>query len=819
MATFGASEYNYATPLGSFPSLVGYAPQIYSNLMLLNANQLGNTRVKGWNMGWWSQTPSDPTGNLPTNPRLIITDPRTITAMILYFDPDIFPSAFSCRYYDSAGSLIFDQMVSNNASSVAVVPLSNKTTFSRVELTFMQLNTPNNIVKVFGVDFVLSLTDFAYIEASSTTNLNDLSDLGKLGSIVLNADGTSIIRSLITEQDVARLNIVDTSVLSNIHSVMKEPSREILGKVEVSYVNPLRDDQITITVPSTSYNSSVSQITDGILEPSAKFFRVGDNTLDGSFKLMGNNVQTGWWTQLYSDDQGNISLTIPFEFTSRPITSFIIAFDPVRQVLATNFDIVFRLEDGTSTTFSVTNNTSYQYYYQEDPRPDVVGIDLVFKTLNKPNTYLTLLDVSLSSLIEYYGEDLMNISLIEELSYEDETETLGGVSANEITVTFNNDQGQFYFNNSASLAARQLKKNRRVRAWLGAYISEDILEWHPLGTYWTYRWDVPTDALHATCVGFDTIGFLATTEFIDHTVFINQSIGWLVEYVLNDARKFLEDIAFDIDQELYSIIIPYAWFEKGNHATALNKIARGYFMDIYCDRMGRIAAKLRKNAVTYFDTWSDSTNVTSKAYPTLYTTQPNIISVGVNAVSVINKQILNSTQPVPVQNGSVIDNTFSEPYVSEASINVDSSATYTSEIYSWGLRLRFTSAGTLNSISVTGNCLEMDTTASVVKENVDSIITDGVEARSITSEFIQTPTFAESVAERVMQSLASDLYEADVNYRGDIALTIADPIRLLDGIAPTDRYTIKRHTLYWDGGLTGTANLIASDTTTPRRLR
>ena len=132
---------------------------------------------------------------------------------------------------------------------------------------------------------------------------------------------------------------------------------------------------------------------------------------------------------------------------------------------------------------------------------------------------------------------------------------------------------------------------------------------------------------------------------------------------------------------------------------------------------------------------------------------------------------------------------------------------YTYEVYSWCISIVFTGSGTVRSIACSGNVVDISSSSVVTQRDDMSVYVNGAVTRDISSDFIQTRELAATILERVFSLSENDKYDANVEYRGDIALTINDPIRLLDGIAPDNRYNIKRHKLFWNGALSGSADL------------
>ena len=207
---------------------------------------------------------------------------------------------------------------------------------------------------------------------------------------------------------------------------------------------------------------------------------------------------------------------------------------------------------------------------------------------------------------------------------------------------------------------------------------------------------------------------------------------------------------------------------------------------------------------------SDSTNVIDKKYSSLHAVLPNLVNVKVVNVALKYEESL-VTDSVVFDVAAVPSMTlnFNSPYVSDIDVLVDcdSGVQYTYTVYSWGIELTFTGTGSVYSIKCVGTALDTSNTSTITRRDNDSIMTNGIVTRDISSDFIQESSLAVYLLNRIFELSADDKYDVEVTYRGDIALTINDPILLLDGIAPSNKYNIRRHQLTWDGSLTGVADL------------
>jgi hypothetical protein len=697
--------------------------------------------------GWWGSELSDAAGYLPNPAVLTVTERMSAYRFILSGIRDNFPVDFTLSIYK-------DRVLQKELEIKGNTEETYEVTFDRA----------------YDIDtYVLTITRIS---------------LGK---------------------DV--LKVSEATFGNHLASLMKQHDRHIYGRVEVAYNNFMKDT--TVEVNDGAHGSLTDSVTNNSHTASAKFFKLYDNSLDGSYKLIGQESEAGWWPKTMPDANGvyTVPYTFRMSFSQRSLYSFYLYSDAIYNDYPVDFDVRFIGPSGTIRTIEVRNHNSAEYYLA-DTIEDITNIEIDILKTNNSGRPAVIHAVPIESVVAYYGRDLIDISLLEELTYEDSIEKLGGVSANELVVNFSNEDKSFYFNNTASPIAKYLKKNKRVKAWLGVEIpnTEEIL-WSALGTFWTYDWNVPVGSLTAKCTAFDTIGLLGTRPFTNHVVYKDKSIGALIDIVLTSARNELPFIKWRVDPDLYDITIPFAWFANSNYRDALNKIASCDLLNIYCDRDGVIAAvKKMEGFESPNDVWSDSTNVIDKNYPTLYTSPPNYINVAISKVTIERTNIVkvdNINEYVVA--GEVRTYTFKNPMYNGYGVGMDTTAEYTLEVFSCGMNVNFITSGLLRSIEVDANVIIIDNSSSILLRNEEAIIEDGIIECNIKSDFIQTVEHASRIARHLYDKSALSIYDAEVEYRGDISLTLNDIIHLSEGIAPINLYYIKRHELHWNGSLSGSA--------------
>lgn len=820
--SYSANQYNYATPLSSVASLTKEQSAVVDKKYFsLSDNVLdGSYYPISGDVGLWSSNVSDSNGVLPTPFVVTVDEVLTINAFRLTGSIYSYPVAFTVKFYNGASLLYtITETANNQVEYVHYLPSTLNAT--KYEISVTKISHGNTAARLYNVynPMYVKRTDTARIRTSHVTSAPELVHLNRRDTLRVSCTPglSGVTNSIGNAKDTIKVTCSGTGTLTNVHTRMKEPSRRVYGKVYVTYTDPMLDTTTNIVTSNTAYNSVPEQVLDGVISTNRYFFNLYDNDLSGRYVVSDHNSQVGWVSGSLSNASGTFDGQAPYirvDFTTRLVSTVRIVFDNSRGAIPVDFTVTYHRGDSSTVVRTFTGNTE-SVVTIAGPVTNVVAVTVTVTKISKAGYPVVILDMPVMSTLEYVGyediSNLVNIDLLEELTYDDEVEALGGVSANVVNISFDNSNKEFYFNNPDSIVAASLKRNRKIVPWLGVEIVPGEIEWYTLGTFWSYKWDVPVESLVAKVVGFDTIGLLDKTSFSAHTMQINRSIGQLIEYILDDAKKQLDFISYKIDSALYDVIIPYAWFDNSSHTAALRKLSSCYPMHIYCDREGNICAAPQKLHLDYYiDDWSDDTNVISKSYSSLYTTLPNIVNVEVKRpVAVAEQQLANDTLMFSVAAIPTRTLNFSSPYISdiEVTIDCDNTVSYSYATYSWGIVIDFVGTGSVRSITCVGTALDISNSAAIVNRDEESILANGAINRDIKSDFIQTANHASILIERIVALSEYDKYDAEVEYRGDIALSINDPIRLIGGIAPDNRYNIKRHELFWNGALSGSAHL------------
>ena len=508
-----------------------------------------------------------------------------------------------------------------------------------------------------------------------------------------------------------------------------------------------------------------------------------------------------------------VNPTLTLQFDPRPVQELRLVGDAMLQEFPVDFEIsLYDPENNLLHLETVTGNTEADWR-KSVSFENVAKMELEIHRINRPGVVVKVLECFTAVIETYEGEDIISMNLVEEREPQGATIPIGNISANELTVRLSNLDRRFDPGNPDSRLRGLLKKNRRMRAWLGAEIEPGLVEWYPLGVFWTQNWSTPENELWAETYGWDRLEFLRNTDFSTSEVYQNKSLGWLAERVLQDAGLRPEE--YRIDPELYTIIVPYAWFDRMSHRRALELIAAAALSQVYCDREGIIVVEVfRPSPVSKFEFNED--NIYNKDHPLDWGKLINYVEVRATPrVPGPEELVYQDTEPFVVPSGTTVTRTYfyeskpvieaQEPVVTTESEDVTVKS-YTP--YAWGMNVTFENTGVteaeITKVDIYGKKLEPAGGKIAIAQDVTSIRDNGKQTLSepITSEFIQTQERAQQIADTLLAAYKDPRRDITLDARGNIALRLGDRIT-----APDYRdqvkgdYYILRQELTFDGGL------------------
>ncbi len=384
-------------------------------------------------------------------------------------------------------------------------------------------------------------------------------------------------------------------VTTEFLEAIKAGSRKIRARIEVTWTDPYLDQSIQISATEEARISWNRQVADSIETIPVKYA-----SLDGSWKLDGTyhlapdteedaeNYQMGWWGRTLSGPGGAFSTSYPqlnVRFFARPVFGLKVVGDSAREEYPVDFDIKLYDNSGALVhTEIVTGNSSvsWQKDVSELELFSITKMELIIKKWSHESRQAKIAEF-FTSVQEIYDDDkIIYLNLLEEREISQGSLPIGNISSNEIDIRLLNIDDRFHSGNINSPLYQKIKRNRKIRAWLGIELPSGIVEHLPLGTFWSGDWDVPEQETYASTNGRDRLELMRLSTFSTSEVYIDKSLYELAIIVLDDYG--LRPDQYFVDTELQEYVIPYAYFHPVSHREALRQIVEACMGQCYADR-------------------------------------------------------------------------------------------------------------------------------------------------------------------------------------------------------------------------------------------
>lgn len=771
---------------------------------------------------WSSGSVSNAEGVLESEPTITVTYSASFAfpGIQITFDivNNVFATAGVLRLYKEDVLVSEEAFINNSPTMVHILP--DPVVADKAEIVFTKMNeatVPVNICHITLAEpssFALVGTIYGELDAVIRQLIQ-----GDTSGIIWAADDAQLTVYAPTP-DTGVIYGESSTVIENIHTAMNRHQRQIFGKVTITYTDAFTDNSLSMEVNTgTAHGTALTELTDEIEASGQLWFSLHQNKLDGSYKLLPDlndrRYSPGWWGRVFSDADGVLSepTTITVTFSPRTLTALSIYGLDVFDNYPVDFDINIYSDEELVGAYQVVGNNQLNWFTRLDPKiPNVTSYTLTIYKISQPNTTPKLSELFTAIRETYYNDEIESISLLEEVGYSTGALPIGNVSANEIDITLSNADRRFDLTNTESVLYGYVKRNRKVRAWLGIKVAGEI-EWAPIGTFWTTQWDIPQDEMYAALVARDRLELLRLTDLAPTPVLTGWTLYDLFEYVLVDAG--IGAGGYRIDEDLKDIIIPYAWFDRVTHREALGRLASCAIIQVYCDKRDVINVHWSLNAETIpVTTFDDDVNVFRSSYPLAVAEQVNHVEVSYKHFSPgATSEVYKGHQGVTLEPNvpMTIRVTFSKtPVTSITNVTLGTSLDVTAvvtNLYAWGADITLTNNTTSALVgidmTITGTALEAGGENIAVAQDEQLIREDGKISERVSHDFIQEGEYAQALADQLLGIFKDSRYDVTLENRGDAALELGDHVIVNSGGAPL-HYVVTRQTLQWDGSLSAT---------------
>lgn len=616
-------------------------------------------------------------------------------------------------------------------------------------------------------------------------------------------------------------------VSREFQAAMIADNRHVLGRVTIDYTDPLLDQSIVVTANERANAAALlPQVSDNIIDVTRRWASADGSTLADGNSFPAPSVpaggQMGWWGVQMAGAGG--AFTAPFptltvSFASRPVHSLRVVGDSARGEFPVDFEIRLLGAGGVVRhTRTVTGNTLILWQEAITPVTEVTQVVLEVRRWSHVGRQAKIGE-SFSSVQEIYeGDNLIGISLLEERELAQQSLLVGIISANEITVRLDNATRRFDAGNRESPLYQLLVQNRRIRAWLGAEIG-GVVEWVPLGTFWSGEWHAQREKLYASTTGRDRLEFLRKSTYAASQVFVNHSLHALATTIL--AHAGLTAAERWIDPALQNIIVPNAWFGTVSHREALRQIAEAALGQVYADRNGVIRVEGvghllgQESFVGPLMASAQSLTISADNYfrkdtPVKWGELANRIEVETQPLRAVAtaQEVFRSNEPVAIAAGQVLTLTarYNEPPVIDAAASLSGApagATITAtSFFAWGadVTIHSTTAGTFTLV-INGRPLQILNRERAIAEDTVSIRDHGLLRYEFpANHLVQTTARAQAIANTLLRLFRHPRRDLAMDWRGNPALTLGSMVITRDH-QDWLRYWCIQNEINYDGSL------------------
>jgi len=658
-----------------------------------------------------------------------------------------------------------------------------------------------------------SLTDLTHLVTAELLQVDELLVSSNVEDMQIVAD--------IYDVDQITVNGSDLSTPTNIHTVVNSHERRVYGKVEITYTDPFTDQTIVGSANETQQYTDPNQTADNVTKTPYRWFTLYDNKLDGLSHPMDSSLfaEVGWWSRSLSDADGNFTTSpqLTMSFDPRGIVSLNVVGEDRSNVFPVDFNIsCYSATSELLRSQEVVGNDQITWKMDLSDNPVSLCTQMVLTVhkINKPLYQCRILEFITSIVQTYTGDDrVVAMHLLEERDITEGSLPVGNITSNELDITLNNTDRYFDPANGSPISTL-LKPNRRIKAWFGAEVVPDVIEWHQLGIFWTTAWSSPKQDVTTIVTARDRLNLMAQTTYSTNILKFNVSMYQLAEDVMQDFG--LLSTEYSINDSLKDMIVPIAWFDSMTHREALRLIAEAALAVVYCDSEAVVQIGESNTPLFPMTKLDENVNVINCENPQDWTQIVNDVSINWNPLAADTEQEVLGATSLQVNLDPGTSTTMQLAFQSSPCANVGpitltggSDLTLGSyQIFAWGVEVTIINLGStteiLDSVLALGTPYKVSNFV-VNTQDVASIRALSKLTYSLSNHLIQSRELAASIANRLLTTYSDPLRKITLATRGDIAIELGDRITVVDsgvdGILTSQKYA-------YDGALSSTIELI-----------
>jgi hypothetical protein len=307
-------------------------------------------------------------------------------------------------------------------------------------------------------------------------------------------------------------------------------------------------------------------------------------------EVLARSNQVGWWGAANADANGNF-VTAPrmtITFSSRPAFGYRLVGDDKLGEYPVHFIVRVQRAIGnnyvTLEEHEVTNNNQVKYtgvFVNRHINIQRMTLDIL--EWSEPNAVVKIAEFYSSIVKEYAGDDIFNLSLLEEIEASEGTLPVGNISCNELDLTLQNLDDQFFPANTQADLYTLVKRNRKIEPYIGFRIN-GVDTYLPKGLYWSGDWTTNEQAAGASTTARDRMELIRKVMYEDDTTYWqSKSLKFIAEEVLDQLKSYMPDFYYVIDAELDNTVVPLAFFKRQSYFDIIKSIAQAGLAYAYMD--------------------------------------------------------------------------------------------------------------------------------------------------------------------------------------------------------------------------------------------
>ena len=414
-----------------------------------------------------------------------------------------------------------------------------------------------------------------------------------------------------------------------------------------------------------------------------------------------------------------------------------------------------------------------------------------------------------SDVTVFFASDIVSINVLEE-AYAEGDNPLGRVSANTMTLTLRNANGDFNPNYTGGLYYGKLKPNVKIIAYIGLKVN-GVFEYTHMGTFYTGDWDAPTSSTDASVVCYDKLYTIGEKDMPMIPVMENQTRYVMFETIFKAVG--LTPSEYSIDNRLTEVV-PIGYYKDGKVKDALSELAVAFNCVVYMDRYNILQVKKSEmiGTETSVASWNDTDMIIAANFPQKISNIYSDVEVtfGIPYLKDTESVLYLDNISVPSTGLTITNAKFSSGPVAIVDYIAFTNAQFITvgamSIGAWGISVALTNnSGAIMpiTIEVFGHVVGLINDKVTVRDITAYNLIGEAKVLAITNPMVQSASEATVYANTILPIVSDMKAYIEVENRGDPSILINDIVTVVDAtdLIESASIVVVRSEFNFDGGL------------------